>query len=311
MKFKSVRDLDQDVLRWLDRLPGDFEVVAGIPRSGLLVALLISLHRNIPLTDIEGLLRGELFPQGLSKAANWSPTEFLKVPRKVLVIDDSLYAGTQMKAIRERLSALSATHELSYAVAYVSSGNEAAVDHFAEVVPNPRVFEWNVMHSLILEKACVDIDGVLCRDPTDAENDDGTAYEQFLTNVPLRIRPTRKIESLVTSRLEKYRGLTEEWLRKNQVEYQSLVMLDVATAEERRRLGLHGKFKASAYKKSNNVLFIESEPHQAEEIARLTGKPALCFGNMELYQPGSIGSVRAKARSKGRGLIRRIKRLLE
>lgn len=311
MRFKSVRDLDHDVLQWLDRLPSDFEVVAGIPRSGLLVALLISLHRNIPLTDIEGLLRGELLPQGLSKAADWSPTEFLKVPRKVLVIDDSLYAGTQMKATRERLSALSAMHELSYAVAYVSSGNEAVVDHFAEVVPNPRVFEWNVMHSLILEKACVDIDGVLCRDPTDAENDDGSAYEEFLANVPLRIRPTRKIESLVTSRLEKYRGLTEQWLRRNQVDYQSLVMLDVATAEERRRLGLHGKFKAAAFKKSNNVLFIESEPHQAEEIARLSGKPALCFATMELYQPGSIGAAKEKARSRGRGLIRRIKRLLE
>lgn len=36
------------------------------------------------------------------------------------------------------------------------------------------------MNHGILKKACLDIDGVLCVDPTPEENDDGPRYREFL-----------------------------------------------------------------------------------------------------------------------------------
>ncbi len=36
-----------------------------------------------------------------------------------------------------------------------------------EVIDRPRIFEWNVLHHPgILKDACLDIDGVLCHDPS-------------------------------------------------------------------------------------------------------------------------------------------------
>ena len=48
----------------------------------------------------------------------------------------------------------------------------------------------------------MDIDGVLCADPTPEENDDGEKYRHFLLNAPPLFIPKVTIGTLVTSRLE-------------------------------------------------------------------------------------------------------------
>ena len=65
MNYKSLADLNDDVACWIQKMPTDFDIIVGIPRSGLLVANLISLHFNIPLTDVENLLQGLLIGGGL------------------------------------------------------------------------------------------------------------------------------------------------------------------------------------------------------------------------------------------------------
>ena len=50
-----IAQLDDAVVSWLADLPRDVDIVAGIPRSGLLVANLLALHLNVPMTDIAGL----------------------------------------------------------------------------------------------------------------------------------------------------------------------------------------------------------------------------------------------------------------
>jgi adenine/guanine phosphoribosyltransferase-like PRPP-binding protein len=53
MNFVTYRDLNEDIIRNLHRIPNDIDVVVGVPRSGLLVASQIALYRNLPvvLTD--------------------------------------------------------------------------------------------------------------------------------------------------------------------------------------------------------------------------------------------------------------------
>ncbi len=91
----------------------------------------------------------------------------------------------------------------------------------------------------------------------------------------LRVMPLILLVAL-TSRLEKYRTLTEAWLAKHEIKYDRLIMLDLPSKAERQRLGAHGSFKAEFYRKSDAILFIESEHEQALKIARLSGKPVLC-----------------------------------
>ena len=49
---------------------------------------------------------------------------------------------------------------------------------------------------------------------------------------------------------------------------------------------MHAAFKASVYAKLGKAdLFIESDPVQSREIARLAGKPVLCYTTQQLVTP--------------------------
>jgi uncharacterized HAD superfamily protein len=137
------------------------------------------------------------------------------------------------------------------------------------------------MHSWIYEHSCVDIDGVLCDDPNAEQNDDGEKYIQFLLNAPLKYKPSTKVHTLVTNRLEKYRPQTEQWLHLNGIEYKELLMLDLPDRATRVRMGNYGVFKAEVYEsRKETLLFIESDRHQAAKINELTGRAVFCVDEM-------------------------------
>lgn len=131
-------------------------------------------------------------------------------------------------------------------------------------------------------KACFDIDGVLCVDPTDDQNDDGPRYRDFILNADPLFIPKCKVGTLVTSRLEKYRKETEVWLKKNHVQYNKLVMLDLPDMKARQKANNHAVHKANTYKQGDYILFFESSLNQALEINRITKKPVLCTENFEM-----------------------------
>jgi uncharacterized HAD superfamily protein len=149
-------------------------------------------------------------------------------------------------------------------------------------VPLPRYFQWNILNHTSLEKACFDIDGVLCADPNEEQNDDGPIYRDFVLNAPPLFIPGSKIGTIVTSRLEKYRPETEQWLAANKIKYDKLVMLDLPNKEARMKANSHATHKANTYKSAGYILFVESALYQALEINRITKKPVLCTENFEM-----------------------------
>lgn len=196
--------------------------------------------------------------------------------------------------------------------AFVQNDSRALVDLHLEVAPQPRVFEWNIMHNPCLANACFDIDGVLCVDPTSHENDDGPRYIEFLERTLPMVIPSVKVKHVVTSRLEKYRPQTEAWLARHGVQYEQLHMIDLPTAAERRRLNMHHKHKAKVYRSDPQAtLFVESEPRQALEIMRASHKPVYCTEDNVMYMPGmNLGTLQVKLEKKASSLGHRIKRLL-
>jgi uncharacterized HAD superfamily protein len=150
--------------------------------------------------------------------------------------------------------------------------------------PAPRVFEWNLFHHSIISDACLDLDGVLCVDPTEEENDDGEKYRTFLLNAKPLFVPTLEIGHIVSARLEKYRGETEQWLRNNGIRYKKLHLLNLPSKEARIKAQAHHTHKIDIYKKTGAMLFIESDYDQAKTIALGTGKPVICVENMEMLQ---------------------------
>lgn len=304
MNYRSLADMNDAIITNLHRLPRDIDLVVGIPRSGLLAANLLSLVSNIPLTDLDSFLEGRVYSSGTTKRRAGLDRPLGEM-RRILVLDDSISGGNAMRAARARIEAAGITGNFLFAAVYGIEAAHPEVDIVFEQVPLPRIFQWNFMHHVALEKACVDIDGVLCLDPSDQENDDGEAYRRFLSEALPLHGTSRRIGWLVTSRLEKYRDLTEAWLKAQGIEYGELVMLDLPNAEERRRLGAHGSFKAEFYRKADSTLFIESEEGQAETIARLSGKPVLCVETHRIHLPEPLSP--AAVRQQMRNLPTRLK----
>lgn len=291
MNYRSIADLHHDLMGGLHLVPRDVDLIVGIPRSGLLAANMLALLLNLPLADIEGFAEGRLLNSGVSRRRSALDLRFEDL-RHVLVLDDSTYTGRAFKEARLKLAHLTDQIKITYAAVYDAGEVDPGDAITFQRLPMPRVFQWNLMGHSVLHRSCVDIDGVLCLDPTEAENDDGAAYVEFLLNAKRLAAPAERIGHLVTSRLEKYRAQTEQWLAQHGVQYEKLIMLDLPSAAERRAAGNHGRFKGEYYRRSDAILFIESEPWQAVEIARISGKDVLCTADQQVYRPDALSPVR-------------------
>ncbi|WP_462380527.1 phosphoribosyltransferase family protein [Pseudomonas sp. Marseille-QA0892] len=311
MNYRSVNDLARLVSQHASQLPRDIEVVVGVPRSGMLAASIIALKANLPLTDLYSFIRNDELKKGSTRSYKLGHLVHPQEARKILLVDDSVASGNSLKKALADLKSVY-TGEVVTLAAFVQSDSRSLVDLHLEMVPQPRVFEWNIMHHPCLANACFDIDGVLCVDPTSDENDDGPKYIEFLERtLPMTI-PSVKVKHVVTSRLEKYRPQTEAWLARHGVQYEQLHMIDLPTAAERRRLNMHHKFKAKVYRSDPQAtLFVESEPRQALEIMRAANKPVYCTENNVMYTPGmNLGTLQVTLEKKASSLRHKVKRLL-
>ena len=92
MNYRSFDHLSADTQEWIVDLPDDLDLIVGIPRSGMLVSNLLSLHLNLPMTDIDGLREGRLLQTGERYDGGFDLSKF----SKILVVDDTVYTGSEM-----------------------------------------------------------------------------------------------------------------------------------------------------------------------------------------------------------------------
>jgi uncharacterized HAD superfamily protein len=255
--------------------------VAGIPRSGVLAAALLALERNIHLISLNDVERG-------SRA--WEFPLRRNVPGRkdgrVLVVDDSINSGESIREVWQELHGV--PHLIFGAVYYTADASAALVECVFRRVESPRCFEWNVFHSNQMQYTCIDMDGVLCEDFPHREEDNGEGlvrYRKHLAGAAPRFLPTSyPVLAIVTSRLEKYRAETEDWLRRHGIQYGRLMMSPHATAAARREAADQATMKASFYSSAMSArLFIESDPQQAADIATLSRRPVLCVDGMRMF----------------------------
>ncbi|MEZ9627136.1 phosphoribosyltransferase family protein [Aliivibrio fischeri] len=296
MNYKSYSDLSCDIRKHLPNIQAKgFDLVVGLPRSGLTPANMIALYMNVACTDFDSFINDRKLKKGKTRKSK-TDIEYPHDAKNILLVDDSIRSGSSLQSdlllIPESLRS-----KVTTCAIYSSSPKRDDVDMFLEVVPMPRVFEWNLFHHVITTEACFDIDGVLCVDPTKEQNDDGEKYIDFILNAEPLFIPTNKVYALVTSRLEKYRKETEIWLNKHNIEYEYLIMLDLPNKEERQKLGAHGSHKAKYYKSTNARLFIESEYKQSVEILNITNKPVFCVDENLMLTPGKSYFIKNKVKS--------------
>ncbi len=283
--YRSYAELSALIAKNMDVIAKyKFDLIVGIPRSGMIPAHMIALYLNVNCCSFPELRANS----EIEKCGSRTILDEVSYPhnaKRILIVEDSFGKGGKLTQFIESLPKDIRKKCVVGAMysAVESLPENGVLDFFFEYIPKPRLFEWNIYHHILIRQSAFDIDGVLCVDPTKEENDDGEAYLSFLSNARPLFIPTLPIHTIVTSRLEKYRAQTEDWLKRNKVMYSHLIMLDLPSMEERRRLNIYAVHKAEIYKNDELVIFFESNQKQAEEIFQLTGKPVFCVGNNKFY----------------------------
>lgn len=284
MNYKSYSDLVKDSYLLAQKFGRhDYNAIISIPRSGNIPSSIVALTHNLPWLTVFSLLGG----QGDSSFTG-RINGGVSFPKKgrYLVVDDSCNTGDRVIKAKKALRDAGFTN-IDMAALYVTEGSQQMVKLWVEKVPQPRLFEWNLFHHAYVSMSAFDIDGVVCPDPPvgidELVNEKG--YVDWITDAPVLHPISMKIKCFVTSRLEKYRRETEEWLARNLFTYEELIMSPYTSVIERRKANDHGQQKAKVFKSRADLkLFVESNKAQAEIIAQISGKPVFCVDSNSLYQ---------------------------
>lgn len=271
MNYRTINDLNTLILNNLYKIPKNIDLIVGIPRSGLMVANILALYLNKKISTPELFSNNIIISNGISR-----PIDNNEI-KTVLVVDDSCNTGKSMLTFKNNINNTDVNY--IYLAAYTTNSGKRFLDIFLETLEQPRIFQWNIMNSWLNINAVYDIDGVLCENPK--IDDDGELYINEIKNASPKFITKYRIGTVCTCRLEKYRSITEEWLREHNVSYDKLVMMQYSTKEERVKANCHGQFKGEIFANSSSNIFFESDYNQANTIKQMNpGKQVFCVDKM-------------------------------
>lgn len=287
MNYTSFADMADTIRRNLWKVPHDIDLIVGVPRSGLMAALMLGEIMNRRVVSLPEFLRGDE-PQTGSRGHLVEKT----YTNRVLVLDDTVFSGGSMLRARKAVEAAGKDKEYDVLFGCVyAEGRDARerVDIWLEYNYNAHeelwhLYEWNILHhgNKLSQRCMFDIDGLLCKEPPDERHTQ--EYEQYIEYAAPMVIPTTEIGAIVTYRLRKYQPATEKWLYRNGIRYQRLIMCPAVSYVDRANMVTPAVYKAKIYKDAKwALLFVESDRKQAEEIARLSGKQVFCYENGKMY----------------------------
>lgn len=269
----TTTQLVEDTLRMVVQMP-KLRAVVGIARSGILPASTLATHLGTALYSLDNRT-GEVMELGRGRRFEKQQPE-----GRVLLIDDSIYSGFAMSEAAPRVTQHFGEAPLTAAV-YARGMTARKVDFYARISER-HWFQWNIFNHPLLEHWAFDLDGVFCRDFAPHEDDDGDLYCEIMRSLPGTHNRPRKPISIVTARLEKYRDITEEWLDRQGIPVEALVMGPWRTKQEREKADLWG-WKAEQIKRLGKRAYVESSQYGAKRLHDLTGLPVICTDTNEAF----------------------------
>lgn len=285
-RFITSAQLQEDIKVLIGKIPHDITAIAGVARSGVSVATMLSMYLHLPMITIRQTMNDIV---AVGNGWRLGGTKHVEPKGKILVVDDTVMTGNSLKAIAPLVE-----RELGnavYAAVYVNPLAHKKPDIWAVDLGWPHLLEWNIFNSILSPSMAVDFDGILCRDCHAGADDDGPRYLDFIRNAqPLYVPRRVPIPLIVTARIEKYRADTEAWLRRQGINWHRLVMHPAATTRERMRDDIPA-YKARHYKAwaakhraaPGPIIFCESEDWQAVRIAQLSGRMTICPHTAGVY----------------------------
>lgn len=262
--YRNFNYINALIMHGLTKIPDNIDLVVGIPRSGLIVSSLIAEYIGKPSTDLFSYLNDvDNYKLNIGSIA---PASDVKNANIILLVDDAVGVGITIEKAKNLILAKKPSVKVITCTEFVEPFSKNKVDIYFSILKD-QFLPWSVLKRGISE-ACCDIDGVLTEDVPNEVNDDGEKYINFLRNQKPKYRPDRKIHTLVTGRLEKYRTITEDWLKTHNVQYGQLIMCQCANNLERAKQDM-GQYKSDVFRKTGLQLFIESDYREASVIKKL------------------------------------------
>lgn len=271
-RFVTLNELVAWTNEWLKSFPTTYDIIVGIPRSGLLVASIIALKLGKPITTPELFIKDHVWMSKLMDKKG----EY----KNILLIDDSLTSGGSMKESFQLLCSHCKNINITKAVLIVTEKSKDLVDLYYKIIPHPRLFEWNLAHAK-KEKLASDMDGVICENCPPGVDSDEELYINWIKKAKPYLIPTFEIDIILSNRLEKYRTKTEEWLAKHGVRYKELILWNINSKQERKGKYAQNKIEVLLRKKPD--IMWESSFSQSNQIWKTTKIPVLCFDEMIFF----------------------------
>ena len=283
-------DLHRLIQANLSSIDPKTDLIVVIPRSGCVPAGHIATLLNLPMISLESF-------SSIPHIDNRFTLRSLLIPklhpRNVLIVDDSTCTGSRMNNAVDLVSRRWPKSSITTLAIAVASNFNFRPDVYFFESQAPRMFAWNMFnHSQLTKHLAVDLDGILCDDPSQEQNDDGIHYLEFLKSARVKVCPQEKVKAIITGRLEKYREQTEVWLQKNDIHYMHLLMNDAPNALYRRTEKFSEKgfevdqishFKSRVIQQIRPTAFIESNLNQAENIHKITGVNTYAFDDDKFF----------------------------
>jgi len=267
--FVSSREMACDIDDWITTFPQRYDLIIGVPRSGLMVANIIALRlaRSLATPDMDA---GKF----------WVSHHMVQpeVVSEILLVDDSITTGVAMRQAYTEVQRKYPHANITTATLYATDDSKNLVDLYYRLVPVPRVFEWNILHSKRGITA-VDLDGLLCGEVTHEDTKNPDAYLKFISEVRPYLIPSYCIDAIITNRLEGFRSQTETWLVRNGVKYTHLYM-----KPENVDFKDKFEFKINMIRRVKPLIYLESRRDEAEAVASSTGVSVYCAESHEFYE---------------------------
>jgi len=279
-KFVTIDQASIWTMEWIKTFPCQYDLIVGIPRSGMFIASIIALKLG------KGLTTPELFREGRFWHSSFmnEKLSFDQV-KNVLLVDDAVDTGRAMSSAMEVIEPMSKGISITKASMIVREDSKPIVDLYHKVIAPPRVFEWNILHRKIASYwghgiLAVDMDGILCANCPRGVDNDELLYLEWLNSARPYLIPSFEIDAIVSNRLEKYRPDTEHWLKMHNVKYKKLYMWDIPDKSERKEGFARHKIEQLLQLKPD--MYWESEWAQSQMIWSQTKIPTLCIDEMTL-----------------------------
>jgi orotate phosphoribosyltransferase len=261
-------------MKWLKKLPNNFDLVIGIQRSGVIIANAIALQFCIPWSIPSCFIE--------NKQVFYTTSQKTPAIKRVLIVEDRVNVGREINSVKAAIQTKYPELTVKTASLLINNRSAHAVDYYYQNTEQQAIEQiWDLL-KVCKREYVVDMDGVLTVDPTERDLADQESYLSYVVNAQPYLLIRSEINTIVTSRPEWVRKETEDWLTKNGLKYNHLIMLQtqMGHAPSTQAAVAH---KVAALKRITPDIYWESNYEQAKAIHKQTGIKVLCTDKMVMF----------------------------